>query len=77
MIYRNFPQRKKISKKSFNINRIIKTRILGAYCPIIFALWVWVGFRASWRSGTLFKKISFVSIPASCSKYGHSQSEKT
>ena len=28
------------------------------------------GFRASWRGGTLSKKSSFVSIPASCSE-GH------
>ena len=26
-----------------------KTRIFGAYGPIMFALRVWVGFGASWR----------------------------
>ena len=25
----------------------------GAYDPIMFARWVWVGFRASWRGGPL------------------------
>ena len=47
-----------------------KTRIFGAYGPIMLALRVWVGFRASWRGGTFFKKSSFVSISASCSE-GH------
>ena len=32
----------------------------------MFALWVWVGFRASWRGGILSKKSSFVLIPALC-----------
>ena len=30
-----------------------ETRIFGAFCPIMFALWVWVGFRASLRDGPL------------------------
>ena len=34
---------------------IIDTRIFGAYGPIMFALWVWVGFEASWRGGPLIE----------------------
>ena len=58
----------RLSKKFTTLFRI--TRIFGAYSPIMLALRVWVGFIASWRGATLFKKSSFVSIPASCSE-GH------
>ena len=53
-----------------NNSHFLHTRIFGAYGPIMLALRVWVGFRARWRGGTLSKKSSFVSIPASCSE-GH------
>ena len=57
-------------RRSGGLSKILLTRIFGAYGLIRFALQVWVGFRASWRGGTLSKKSSFVSIPASCSE-GH------
>ena len=41
----------------------IYTRIFGAYGPIMFALQVWEGFRASWRGGPLSENCSFLSIP--------------
>ena len=34
-----------------NFTLILITRIFGAYGPIMFALRVWVGFRASWKGG--------------------------
>ena len=37
----------------------IYTRIFGAYGPIMFALQVWEGFRASWRGGPLCENCSF------------------
>ena len=42
---------------------ISKTRIFGAYGPIMFALRVWVGSGASWRGGPLYENCSFLSIP--------------
>ena len=37
------------------------TRIFGAFGPIMFALWVLVGFEASWRGGEpLFFNSSFM-----------------
>ena len=40
-----------------------RTRIFGAYGPIMFALRVWVGFGAGWRGGPLCENCSFLSIP--------------
>jgi hypothetical protein len=37
-----------------------ETRIFGAFCPIMFALWVWVGFKASLRGELLFLNSSFM-----------------
>ena len=39
---------------------LLTTRIFGAFGPIMFALRVWVGFGASWRSETLFLNSSFM-----------------
>ena len=33
---------------------------LGAYAAHMFALWVWVGFGASWRGESLFLNSSFM-----------------
>ena len=41
------------------------TCILGAYGSIMFALWVWVDFGASWKGGPLCENCSFLSIPTS------------
>ena len=40
--------------------QICATRIFGAFGPIMFNLWVWVGFRASWRGEPLFLNSSFM-----------------
>ena len=39
---------------------IFETRIFGAFGPIMFALWVWVGFGASWKGEPLFLNSSFM-----------------
>ena len=49
--------------KTNSFDNIKETRIFGAYGPIMFALWVWVDFGASWKGGPLCENCSFLSIP--------------
>ena len=53
------------------VSFLIDQSLFGAYGPIMFALWVWVGFRASWSGWPLYENYSLNSnlIPA-CSE-GH------
>ena len=44
----------------FMFNQILIARIFGAFGLIMFALWVWVGFGASWRGESLFLNSSFM-----------------